>query len=148
MRMDSRKDHLSRILKLGLIALVVYFSQIYPYAHFHHIHADAYSSEEVATHSTHGEPYHSHHGHDHDYSSHQSGDSHHHHELIQHVDWFLVRTQTTNPLSQVEFSYVSVQANLSPIPVPSQIGKRIESEMLHELVSIDGIDPRGPPILG
>jgi hypothetical protein len=145
MTRDNGKSRLSQLLKIGLIALVAYFSQVYPYVHFHHTHGDEVNASEVISHPRDIEPHHSHHGHDHDDASHESSDNHHHHELTQHVDWFLVRTHTNSSLSHIDLDYVSVQTDQDPTPAPSQSRQRIHSTTLPESVPLDGVDPRGPP---
>ncbi len=146
MKMDNQHNHLSRILRLGLIALAVYFSQVYPHVHFHHTHAEYDAPVNLSTQPIETEPYHSHHGHGHDDSPHESGNNHHHHqEFEQHVDWHLVRTHSSSILSHISFAYVSVKSDTEPAQTSSQRYYRVASTPLPDFIVPDGIDPRGPP---
>lgn len=147
--MDSKSTHMNRVLRLGLIVLALYFSQVYPYVHFHHAHADHDAPVDLCTQPFEAEPFHSHHGHGHDDSSHESGDNHHHHQdFEQHVDWHLIRTHSSSILSHIEFAYISVQFDTDPTQISSPRYCRTASVPLPDSAVPDGIDPRGPPALG
>lgn len=144
--MDSRHNRLTRLLRLGLIALMVYFSQVYPYIHFHHAHAESDTPVDINVHPVDVEPYHSHHGH-HD-SPHPPGDTHHHHQdFEQHVDWHLIRTHASSVLSHADVSYVSVQSAVGATETSFRGRCRVISKPLPESVPIEGLDSRGPPAL-
>ena len=149
MRMDNKHSHPSQLLRHCLIALVVYFSQIYPYVHFHHAHAESDTPIYFCLHPVEVEPNQSHHAQSHDDFPHQSGDTHHHHhEFHQHIDWHLVRTHSNSILSHIEFAYISVQLEMEPTPTSTPRYSIVASTPLPDSVVLDGIDTRGPPVLG
>lgn len=154
MKLDNKQSHLSRLLKLGLIALAVYFSQVYPYVHFHHAHAETVAQVDLSLHPIDAEPYHSHHGHGHNHNQshddtpHESGDTHHHHQdFDQHVDWHLIRTYTASILSHIDFTFISVQFDTGPTQTSSPRFDRIASTPLPDSAFLDGINSRGPPAI-
>lgn len=138
---------MKRFTKLGLFALAIFFSQVYPFVHFHHDHAEAHTSIAAHLFSLEVDPYHAHHGHNHD-SSHEPADNHgHDHEFSQHVDWHIVRTHSNPILSIFNFVFVSIQANQTS-ESPSSTKRRHDSTTpLPDSVVLDGIEPRGPPVL-
>lgn len=152
MRLDNEHTYFSRLLKLGLIALVVYLSQVYPYVHFHHAHAGTDRAVKLSVLSADVEPVHSHHAHDHDNDHeaphHQSDNTHHHHNFDQHLDWHLARTHANSLLSHISFAYISVQVETVPIRASSPRYHTVISTPLPASVTPDGIDTRGPPVLG
>ena len=147
MKLDSRKNSFNRLLLLSLIVLVLYFSQVYPYTHCHHVHVDSDDPIERNTHQTDVEPAHVHHGHDHEDVPHQPGNTHHHdHEFDKHVDWHVVRTHSNSIQSHFEFAYISIQVDITSTTSVSFWRYRADKTILPESASLDGIDSRGPPI--
>lgn len=142
------------LLKIGLVALVVYFSQIYPYTHFHHAHTDSSAQiEQAANQADDDRRHHVHHGHyhddDHDDSPLNSSTDHdHHHEFAQHVDWHVVRLTLSTVTAHLDFhSYDIVEAEPSA-PTSGSLFKCGDSKPPAESIPIGSTDPRGPPSLG
>lgn len=149
MSIDGGHIPLSRLLKFGLVALVVYFSQIYPYVHFHHAHAESDTPVHVGVHPADAKPYHSHHGHGHDDAGHESGDTHHHNQdFEQHVDWHLTRTHSNSILSHISFAYIAVHLETGPTQTFSAGYYGVDSAPLPDSVLVYEIAARGPPVLG
>ncbi len=147
--MDRRTTSTGRLLRLSLILLVAYFSQVYPYLHFHHSHTESESPIELSMHPIDVNLRHVTEQHDPDSNS-QDEDSGHnqHHEFEQYVDWHMVRTHSSSVHSNIESAYISVGWGSAPISDASAGLCRIESTALLKAVSFDGIDSRGPPIIG
>ena len=149
MRNDNSRRVLSSLLKPVIIALVLYFSQIYPYLHFHHAHEQSDTLVEVSIRPADVQPAVALHGHDPEDFPHKSGHSHdHHHEFDQHVDWHVARTYSSRVLSHVDFAFASVQLDLEAARARSVRCHRIDSTPAPESVPLGGIDARGPPVIG
>ena len=153
MRLDNGMDRTQKLIKLGLIALVIYFSQVYPYLHFHHTHDGSADSHQVVslpadakTHHSHHA--HDHHGHDHDAAPHESGESHHHHAFDQHVDWYLSRSHSDNLERLLDHDHVWVLDELRIVPNTPRHYPKVDPMPRSKPAYKRQVDSRGPPLLG
>lgn len=129
----------SRLLLLGLILTVVYFSQVYPYVHFHHSHGDHGLPLEISLYPIDIDP---------DQSSEHHEDGHHH-SLDQHFgSCRLARHNTTTVTTK------HVQAGSTLIvqfAAENQPAGRLSNELTAPppcaFCPLPPI-PRGPPALG
>lgn len=152
MAFRGRHSALYRSGLVALILLVVYFSQVYPYFHFHHVHADHPITVETDWQVLDAVAHHAHHGHDHQHDipaaeNRDSDDHHHHPEFSQHIDWHLVRSQLNNPLADHFVGLVTDRIEIDPTPEPNSWLARIIQFDLPESVPPADIESRGPPAL-
>lgn len=140
--------NLSRALQVGIILAVVYFSQVYPFVHFHHTHTDCDVPIEVSVHPMDSQPHHSQHDHDEDRHHQEDGEHHHHHEFDKHVDWHIIRSSTNPARINIEYVYTPSCIEGTPVPAPVHRIDFTDSPKLPAEDFIDDPAPRGPPVLG
>lgn len=135
-----------RLLQLCLVLMVVYFGQVYPYAHVHHSHADSEHSIEFSLHPINIEPFcvDDYHLHEMEHSG-EENEHHQHHESEQNVEWHARRITASIvlPSSDVDCVEEVVEDADTQKSAVSFIQTRIIPPP--ELIFSEGIDSRGPP---
>lgn len=92
----------SRWLRLSLLLVLVYFSQIYPFYHLHHSHNDDIWDITVSSHPVDIEVAHSQDESDHHHQHHDEDrpqPESHQHTYDKHIDWHLLRTHHSTRLT-------------------------------------------------
>lgn len=139
--MDRQSTKISRLNwgKIGLIFILAYFSQIYPYAHFHHSHDEQGLPFEISQHSV-------------DVNQNALADhhedGHHHHTFDQSVDfWQRVRSCARNASLPVNTLSVCGEVIDGPDTGPRAISRVYEADSLLESLYEHSFVNRGPPTL-
>lgn len=147
-----------RWLKLALVSLIIFFSQIHPYIHCYHSHheqdhpstSDLYSLSPTSGPSPNFQDRHHHHG----YPEHEGDDSHyadeeghdHHHVFNQNIDRHWVRSHTRSILLPIGYSVLFTYTDLEHDGASTSTGFTSEENHLPERIQSGSIDSRGPPI--
>lgn len=122
--------------KLALVFLLVYFSQVYPYVHFHHSHDDAGFPIEISMHLIDVEA---------DACTDHHEDGHHHHTIDQGTDWYAVRVGARYTVLTIDLSYTSVGVSSVPNNEPEWPTREYTDVSLPDSVPLDSFFCRGPP---
>ncbi len=124
--------------KLPLILILAYFSQVYPYVHFHHSHDEQGLPLEISVHpvGVHPDAIEDHHD-----------DVHHHHRFNKIIDCRLVRTCSNYTLSLIHLLNLSHRIASEPGDGPRSTTWVGERDSHPELVRTDPFVCRGPPTL-
>lgn len=140
----------TNLAKLCLVLLLIHFSQVYPYAHFHHSHVEADEPADFHHHVVADETHYSHddhHAHDHGSSREtEKNDGHdHHHEYTLHVDWHLVRPHSNGSQVTVDSSYISSSWSNFSQSITEERFSAPESIPIPDSALTGSTDSRAPP---
>lgn len=96
MKNENKNIITSRWLRSFCFLVVVYFSQVYPFYHLHHIHKDSFLDFEISSHPLEVEVDHSS---DHHHEEDASHTKDHQHAFDKYINWNIIRTQKPKTLT-------------------------------------------------
>lgn len=123
---------------MAIVLLIIYFSQIYPYIHFHHSHDDSGFPIEISMHLIDVEA---------DACTDHHEDGHHHHTIDQGTDWYAVRAGARYTVSTVDNPVYVVDLGFVPKYEPRSPVRECSDDTLPDSVPLDSFLCRGPPTL-
>lgn len=130
----------------SLIALILFFSQVYPYIHFHHSHEDASFLQSIEVPQTDRKLYHAHHPNEHDEDSHEDSEGHQHHtDYSLHIDWHLVRTISSSQYIQIDNQFIPVKIEIVS-DEQVEVFKESDDIIIPEQAVSLQVDSRAPPV--
>lgn len=138
--MDRLLNRLKRLnwCKVALILILAYFSQVYPYVHFHHSHDESAIPIEISLHPPDV---------DIDGCTDHHEDGHHHHTFDQGTDWYAVRQGVRHIVLTADWSSLVVEGiSLSDIEPRSSM-REYADDIFTDSVPLDSFLSRGPPTL-
>ncbi len=124
--------------KLPLVLILAYFSQVYPWVHFHHSHDEQGLPIEISVHPVGVHP---------DAIDDHHDDVHHHHRFDEIIDSRLARACSSYTLSLIDPLSLSHRIASKPGDGPRSTTWVGDGDSLPELVRTDPFVCRGPPTL-